>query len=107
VLYCDACNTSFHQACYGVETIDEHEKFYCEVCLYLRHHSPTPSPADNNSAPRIVRKPSCLLCCKPNFPMRQFAGHFYHITCLVLFDLGTPALTQFKSRTIASSSGRD
>ena len=35
VLYCDSCNASFHQACYGVEKITE-DKFYCDVCLFLK-----------------------------------------------------------------------
>ncbi len=35
-----------------------------------------------------IKKPSCQLCCKPNFPMKNINGHFYHVTCLFMFDLG-------------------
>lgn len=39
--------------------------------------------------------------------MRQLNGHFYHVTCLVLFDLGTSLPTQFKSEIIVYSSSTD
>lgn len=42
----------------------------------------------NTIPPKSLKKPSCLLCCKPHFPLRQFSGHFYHVTCLVLFGMG-------------------
>ncbi len=35
-----------------------------------------------------TKKPSCQLCCKPNFPMKFIQGHFYHVTCLFMFELG-------------------
>lgn len=36
-----------------------------------------------------AKKPSCQLCCKPNFPMKFIDSHFYHVTCLFMFDFGT------------------
>ena len=83
VLYCDSCNTSFHQACYGVEFIEKEEKFFCEVCQFIKRHSTN----DKDGNAKVIKKPICQICCKLNFPMRQLNGHFYHITCLVLFDL--------------------
>lgn len=36
--------------------------------------------------------------------MRMLEGHFYHVTCLVLFDLGNSFSMQSKSRIIGSNS---
>lgn len=80
VVYCEACKTSFHQACYGLPSLPS--PFHCEVCRFVKLN--TSHDRDN---PRTPRKPICQLCCKPNFPMRQLSSHFYHVTCLVLFGL--------------------
>ncbi len=34
------------------------------------------------------KKAMCQLCNKTNFPIKQLDGHFYHVTCLLLLNLG-------------------
>lgn len=103
VVYCDDCNTSFHQACYGVEQLPK-EKFYCEVCIYLRTPLTSTSPSASSLPPqdkdnkdskdskdcpsRKQKRPQCHLCYKHSFPMKLINNRFYHVTCLVLFELG-------------------
>lgn len=78
VLYCDNCNTSFHLACYGLSSLPPEDPYFCDPCQALR---------------KIKSKPlSCQLCCRSGFPMKQIQGHFYHLTCLILLNLGTPLL---------------
>ena len=86
VLYCDNCNTSFHLACYGLSQIPPEEIYYCDMCRFQRESG--------------VRKPMCQICCKTNFPIKHLGGHFYHVTCLILLNLGIPPLTQSRSTRV-------
>lgn len=80
VLYCDSCNTSFHLACYGLTEVPKEETYYCDCCRFQR--------AQN------AKKVVCQLCGKANFPIKQVQQHFYHVTCLMLLDLGKDGITQ-------------
>lgn len=40
----------------------------------------------------------CQLCFKTSFPLKQLQGHFYHVTCLILFNLGISFMIQLKSK---------
>merc|ERR1712196_229933 len=35
IVYCDACNASVHQQCYGLNTIPS-GKYYCDRCQWLK-----------------------------------------------------------------------
>jgi hypothetical protein len=92
VLYCDECNTSFHLACYGLQQIPKEDVYYCECCRFQKKE--------------LAKKMSCQLCCRSNFPVKQLEGHFYHVTCLILFNLGNSLPTQPASARASSSSAR-
>lgn len=34
----------------------------------------------------------CALCNRTKFPIKELNGHFYHVTCLILLNLGTYTL---------------
>lgn len=75
VLYCDSCNTSFHLACYGLQEVPREEIYYCDCCRFQKKEN--------------AKAISCQLCGKAKFPIKKLDGHFYHVTCLMLFNLGT------------------
>jgi hypothetical protein len=83
VLYCDCCNTSFHLACYGLQELPKDETYYCDYCRAVRQEN--------------CRSLFCQLCSKTKFPMKEIEGHYYHVTCLMLFNLGTLSYTQSES----------
>lgn len=80
VLYCDYCNTSYHLACYGLTSLPEDEEYFCDRCLYIRKQE---SMMDCR-----IKRLQCQICGRVNFPMKKLDGHFYHVTCLILFNLG-------------------
>lgn len=71
MLYCDDCNTSFHQHCYGLAAIPKSETYFCDTCTEYKDT-------------QTKDKPWCKICEKKMFPMKKIDGHFYHVTCLVL-----------------------
>jgi hypothetical protein len=90
VLYCDSCNTSFHLACYGLQELPKEDTYYCDACQAQRTLN--------------LKKILCQLCAKPGFPIKDIQGHYYHVTCLMLFNLGTPLPTQSTSKKASSPS---
>ena len=34
-----------------------------------------------------IKKLHCQICGRVNFPMKKIDDHFYHVTCLILFNL--------------------
>lgn len=80
VVYCDCCNTSFHLACYGLTSIPTEDPYFCERCAYLKKEKTSHSD-------KKINKLSCQICMKACFPMKRFGDHFYHMTCLVLFNM--------------------
>lgn len=55
------------------------------------------------------KKPSCQICCKSNFPMKLIIGHFYHVTCLFMFDFGNSfiILAEVRDSKITLKEGYD
>ena len=90
VLYCDECSTSFHYGCYGIEKINSEDSFWCDVCLYAREQGTSHVKMEN---------PSCQICSKSRYPTKKVDGHFYHVSCLVLFNFGSSSLTQLMLKT--------
>lgn len=74
MLYCDSCNTSYHQYCYGLSSIPKSEIYFCDSCTEQKKTG-------------SKDKPWCKICEKRSFPMKKLDGHFYHVTCLVLNNL--------------------
>lgn len=77
------------------------DKFYCDVCSYYIESKPTLASKRSINSMSLEnegkvtersetkqKKPGCQICCKSNFPMKLINGHFYHVTCLFMFDFG-------------------
>eukprot|EP00557_Chaetoceros_sp_GSL56_P014429 CAMPEP_0176484286 /NCGR_PEP_ID=MMETSP0200_2-20121128/4372_1 /TAXON_ID=947934 /ORGANISM="Chaetoceros sp., Strain GSL56" /LENGTH=1594 /DNA_ID=CAMNT_0017880747 /DNA_START=2820 /DNA_END=7604 /DNA_ORIENTATION=- len=65
IIFCDSCDISVHQHCYGVDTVP-HGDYFCRACEYYKKHNVSPSPLEEGlksktKAPFSVK---CELCPK-------------------------------------------
>ncbi len=85
MFYCDQCNDSFHEQCYGIVGVSEdpESRFYCDKCLWL-------SEGKGNKNDERVR---CAICFVAFSPVKRFAGNvFFHPSCLFLSNLLKPKI---------------
>jgi hypothetical protein len=65
IVFCDRCNVSVHQECYGIKVIPEGE-YYCDLC----------ASCDKN----VI----CQLCLKPQGAMKKVDKNWVHMCCLLV-----------------------
>jgi hypothetical protein len=97
IVYCDMCNISVHQDCYGIVEIPE-GNWYCDPCMQ-RHQREVVDPGEH-----ILKEEEaqCCLCAFPGGALKPVEGSttakWAHITCATLLpevgfgdaDLVTP-----------------
>lgn len=81
ILFCDGCNASLHQACYGVAEIPEGD-FFCDRC---RHVLLMTEDCDQKPPPyKIVEMVKCCLCPQYHGGIKPTEdGHWVHMCCAI------------------------
>ncbi len=85
-----------HQYCYNIPEVPTSD-FYCDVCAFMnikkktsasrhRRHIPKEKPTGRVIPPEIY----CRICLMNEFPLKRMKKlEWYHITCLMLHDIGS------------------
>lgn len=81
IVFCDGCNSSIHQACYGLSEIPEGD-FYCDRCKEVQYAARSVGKTFNRyDAARLV---SCCLCPVKHGGIKQTTdGRWAHLCCAV------------------------
>jgi len=78
ILFCDGCNATLHQVCYGVHTIPEGD-FYCDRCQYIQLLAAGDSSFDYYHAKTAVM---CCLCPLQHGGLKPTTdGRWVHLCC--------------------------
>jgi hypothetical protein len=81
IVFCDGCNASMHQACYGLAEIPEGD-YYCERCKEVQYTARSIGKAFNRyDAVRLV---SCCLCPVKHGGIKPTTdGRWVHLCCAI------------------------
>lgn len=66
IIFCDCCDVSVHQHCYGVDTVP-HGDYFCRACEYYKKNKVSSRPASEDTLTMKSRSPfmvKCELCPK-------------------------------------------
>lgn len=80
ILFCDGCNATIHQYCYGVGEIPEGD-YFCDRCMYLQKvaHSLEDDDLDEYDIKNSVK---CVLCPVTHGGLKQSSdGQWIHLCC--------------------------
>lgn len=70
IIFCDKCNVSFHQSCYGINAIPDGE-YICDLC--------------RNNSLKNSQHITCILCCSSFGAFKKMEKNRYlHVTCVLL-----------------------
>ncbi len=88
IIFCDACDLSVHQHCYGIEKVPRGD-YFCRACLYYKREKQSDQQiqASSKSKPPDNLKTTCELC-----PRRQ--GAF--VQCQNISDDGNQSTKKAK-----------
>ena len=83
ILFCDGCNASVHQACYGISEIPEGD-FYCDRCQAVRWFSTECDEWSEGFAKDAVK---CTLCTVHHGGLKPTTdGQWVHMCCAIWSD---------------------
>lgn len=65
IIFCDSCDVSVHQHCYGIEKVPKGD-YFCHACLFFKRDKPDKDDTmDINGQQRKVdKKPPLPICCE-------------------------------------------
>lgn len=81
ILFCDGCNATLHQTCYGVAEIPEGD-FFCDRCRYIQMRAADPTEDWNYNDGDVKNAVMCCLCPLYHGGLKPTTdGRWVHLCC--------------------------
>lgn len=82
IVFCDSCNVSIHQECYGIKEIPEGD-YFCDLCLFNKRVG----KGSNQTVSTHYNPQKCVLCGCAKGAMKKLSkngDYWAHVTCIFL-----------------------